>query len=185
MVPVDEEFLRRFPALRVIFYGAGSVRNIVTEAFWQRNIVLTSAVSINAIPVAEFSLSQILYCLKRGWQHASAVRKQRRFQRLPSPGSYRSVVGLIGLGEIGRRVAEWLQGFDMIVLAYDPYLSRATAKRLGVELVSLEEIFARSDVVSCHAPLLPFHREDDPRGALPVDEARLKFHQHGPRRNRR
>ncbi len=154
MVPVGAEFLQRFPSLRAIFYGAGSVKHIVTEAMWERGIVLTSAVSINAIPVAEFTLSQILYAMKRGWQHVFALRRNRRFERQPASGAYRSVVGLISLGEIGRRVAQRLQGFDMVVLAYDPFVSQEDAESLGVRLVSLQEIFERADVVSCHAPLL-------------------------------
>ncbi len=155
MVQINDNFLKRFPDLRAIFYGAGSVKSFVTEAFWDRDIVLTSAVTVNAIPVAEFTVSQIIYALKRGWQHAINVRKNRRFERLPVPGAYQSTVGLIALGEIGKRVAKLLRGFDLRVIAVDPFFPRRMADDLGVELVSLEELFTVSDVVSCHAPLLP------------------------------
>lgn len=155
MVPMDEAFFRRFPKLKVVFYGAGTVRNFVTDAFWKHKIRLTHAAAANAVSVSEFTLSQILFALKHGWQQASLIRKHRKFppKYLP-PGTYQTTVGLLSLGMIGRLVAERLQPFDLNVVAYDPFFPPKEAAKLKVKLLSLEEVFAVADVVSCHTPVL-------------------------------
>ncbi|WP_404455527.1 hydroxyacid dehydrogenase [Virgibacillus necropolis] len=154
---LDKEFLEAAPNLKAIFYAAGSIKPIATEAFWDRNIVLTNAVSANAIPVAEYTLSQILFSLKRGWQFALDVKKHRKYPEKPFyhiPGSFGSTVGLISLSTVGRKVNEYLRHFDINVLAYDPFVDKKEAAKLNVELCSLDDIFERADIVSLHAPLL-------------------------------
>ncbi len=152
---MEAELLDAAPRLRVIFYGAGSIKRIVTDAFWERGISITSAFAANAIPVAEYTLSQILFCLKHGWHYALAIKRDRAFPpRTPVPGAYGSTVGLIALGMVARRVCELLKPFDLKIVAYDPYVSPDAAEALGVELCSLDEVFRRSDVVSLHAPWL-------------------------------
>jgi len=63
---LDEELLAAAPRLQAFFYGAGSVRGIVTDASWARGIRITSAYAANAIPVVEYALAQILFSLKLG-----------------------------------------------------------------------------------------------------------------------
>lgn len=156
MARVDAGFLARAPRLRAIFHAAGTIRYFATPEFWARGIVVSSAHEINAIPVAEYTLATILFGLRHGWQHASAARTLGRFDPpLQMPGADRPTVGLISLGAVGRLVRERLRPFDVRVLAYDPFCSPEDAATLEVELVPLEEIFRRSDVVSLHAPLLP------------------------------
>jgi phosphoglycerate dehydrogenase-like enzyme len=155
MVLMDEVFLQRFPRLKVVFYAAGTVRSFVTDAFWARRILLTNAGAANAVPVCEFTISQILFALKHGWQKALHIRKHRKFPpRNQAPGAYETTVGLLSLGEIGRLVAERLQPYDLNVVAYDPYFPPEEAARLGIKMVSLDEVFIHSDVVSCHTPLI-------------------------------
>jgi len=152
---MDEIFFRRFPRLKVVFYGAGTVRPFVTDAFWQRHVRLTNAAAANAVPVSDFTLSQILFTLKHGWQQAFYIRKHGKFPpRERMPGTYQTTVGLISLGMIGRLVAERLLQFDLNVVAYDPFFPPEEAAGLKVNLMSLEEVFSVSDVVSCHAPML-------------------------------
>jgi phosphoglycerate dehydrogenase-like enzyme len=153
---MDADFLAAAPNLKAVFYGAGSIRGLVTDAFWERGIVISSAAAANAIPVAEFTLAQIFMSLKRTWFYVLEGKRSGEWvQRRPVPGAYGSTVGLISLGLIGRRVAELLRPFDVQVIAYDPFVSGATAAELGVELVSLDEVFSRAEVVSLHAPWLP------------------------------
>ena len=152
---IDADFLAAAPKLRIVFYGAGSVRGIVSDPFWERGGRICSAWGANAVAVAEYTLSQLLFCLKLGWRQAREVREQRRFVRLgPVPGAYGSTVGLVSLGMIGRRVARLLQGFDVKVIAYDPYVAPPVAADLKVELVGLDELFRRADAVSLHTPWL-------------------------------
>jgi phosphoglycerate dehydrogenase-like enzyme len=155
MVPMDEVFFRRFPKLKVVFYAAGTVRGFVTEAFWKRDVLLTNAASANAVPVCEYTLSQVLFALKHGWQKSLYIRRHRKYPAWGGvPGAYQSTIGLLSLGEIGRLVAQRLLQFDLRVIAYDPYVSPDQARKIGVELLSLEEVFSLSDVVSCHTPWL-------------------------------
>jgi phosphoglycerate dehydrogenase-like enzyme len=152
---IDNEFLNRCPNLEAFFYGAGSVKNIATAEMWDRGVVLCSAWRANAIPVSEFSLGAILLSLKNVWPYHQQQAKKKWSSSLPMPGAYHSTVGLVSLGAIGHRVAEMLQPFDIRVIAYDPHLTPETAAGLGVESVSLEELFQRADVISLHIPWLP------------------------------
>ncbi|MEH7413805.1 hydroxyacid dehydrogenase [Neobacillus drentensis] len=150
---LDQTFLEYAPNLQAVFYGAGSIKGIVSEEFWKRNIVISSAYEANAIPVVEYTLSQILFSLKRGWFYVNEVKKNACYPvKEQVPGVYGSTVGLVSLGMIGRKVAEMLKQFDCKVVAYDPYLSEQEAIALNVELCSLEDVFKRADVVSLHTP---------------------------------
>lgn len=150
---VDEAFLDGAPNLKAVFYGAGAVGYWMTEAVWDRGIVVSSGYAANAVPVAEYTLSTILFSLKHGWQLVRTTRETRTFPRRDdAPGCYGTTVGLISLGMIGRTVLRMLQPFDMKVIAYDPFVSDAEAARLNVRRVSLEALFRESDVVSVHTP---------------------------------
>ena len=156
---LDEALLEVAPQLKIMFYGAGSVRSVMTDAAWRRGIRVTSAYGANAIAVAEFTVSQIIFCLKLGWQHLFTMQ-QRRWEHLPNvPGALGSTVGLVALGQVGQRVCHMLKDYDVKVLAHDPLASTQTAQKLDVVLVDLDELFTRSDVVSLHTPELPETRQ--------------------------
>jgi phosphoglycerate dehydrogenase-like enzyme len=153
---LDETLLDAAPKLQAVFYGAGSMSSLITPAVWERRIVLSSALKANAVPVAEYALATILFSLKHGWR-LSRLTKANRFHpdRNAVPGCYGSTVGIISLGAIARKLLELLRPFDLNVMVYDPFLSEAEAQVLGVEQVSLDDLFRRSDVVSLHAPSFP------------------------------
>ena len=127
------EFLDAAPSLKAFFYAAGSIKGFVTEAFWQRNIPITSAFTVNAIPVAEFTVAQIVLSQKWVWKYNEEIRKTRTFpaNRQP-PGLYGRTVAIISLGTIGRMVAERLRHFNVRIVAYDPFVSTGEAAALGV-----------------------------------------------------
>lgn len=152
---LNEAFLAAAPKLKAYFYGAGSIRAYTPEEFWARGIVITCAYAMNAVPVAEFTTATILLSLKNFWKHALAAKREGRFaERAICAGAYGSRIGLISLGMIGRMVRERLRSFDLKVVAYDPFVSPEQAKALDIELVTLDEIFQRCDVVSLHTPWL-------------------------------
>ncbi len=156
MSRLDTDFLAAAPRLKAVFYGAGSIRSFATDAAWERGIVITSAYAANAVPVAEYTLAATLFSLKHAWYYIIGAKQAGAYPpRKPMPGGYGSTVGLISLGMIGRMVAERLKAFDLHIIAYDPYVSAEAGAALGVEMVSLDEIFARADVVSLHTPWLP------------------------------
>lgn len=158
--PIDAAALARMPQLRAIFHTAGTVRHVVTDAIWDRgDIIVTSATEVNAVPVAEFTLAQILLAGKR----SLSQEHRYRHDRTPRPaarsagevGNYGGVVGLIGASRIGVLVAGHLRHFDLEVLITDPFVDAETISALGATKVEPEELYSRSDVVSLHAPDVP------------------------------
>lgn len=157
MPRLDDAFFAAFPEVKVVFYAGGSIRSFMTELAWERGLRITTAAQVNARPVAEFTLAQIILSLKRAWTQSRRCHATRRFARDENeiPGAFGTTVGLLSLGAIGRQVADGLRRFELNVIAYDPLISHETAEALGVTLCSLEEVFERAHVVSCHMPLLP------------------------------
>ena len=82
---MDAAFLEAAPNLRVVLYGAGSIRRVATPALWDRGVRITSAYAANAVPVSEYVLAAILFSLKRGWHFAFSARRE-----MALPGKARS-----------------------------------------------------------------------------------------------
>ncbi len=149
----DEQF-DLFPKLKAVFYAAGNVRGFA-HPLLERDILLVSAWAINAIPVAEMVLAQILltgrgyFRAVRGYRGSGRAGEPKPFRR---PGVNGETIGVIGLGQIGTRLTEHLLRFGYRVLAHDPFLTAERARELGVEVASLEELFEQSHVVSNHTP---------------------------------
>ncbi|GAA3785146.1 hydroxyacid dehydrogenase [Streptomyces chiangmaiensis] len=160
--PLDGSVLRAAPRLRAVVHTAGSVRAHITDACWERGIEVSSAASANAVPVAEYTLAMILLTGKQVLERARAYRTSRnRDDGLSTPGTvgnFRRTVGILSASLIGRRVIELLRPHDLDVLLHDPYATGADVAELGVTRVELDELFARSDTVSVHTPLLPATR---------------------------
>jgi len=156
MPPLDADFLAQFPNLRLVLYGAGSIRGFVTPESWGRGVRVVSAAAVNGECVAEFVLGQVLVSLKQVWRTSRAFRESGdNGSQSGITGNYGATVGLISLGVIGRRVAQHLRSFHHHVIAYDPFTRPEDAAPLGVTLVGLDEVFRAADVVSLHTPLLP------------------------------
>ncbi|MET7680447.1 hydroxyacid dehydrogenase [Streptomyces sp. NPDC005423] len=152
------ETLAAMPRLRTVLHAAGSVRSLVGAALWNHGVTVSSAVTANAVPVAEYTLAMILLAGK----DAFALRERfRRSHAHPSAAETAPVgnvgrrVGVIGASRVGRRLLELLRPFDFEVLLYDPYVNPAEAAELGVRLLPLEELLRLSDIVSLHAPDIP------------------------------
>ena len=176
---LDAPALDRVPKLRAAFHAAGTVKNHVTPACFERGIRVTSAAHANAIPVAEFTVAAIVLANKRAFRAQRRYRELKSFRlwshEFPGIGNYEKVVGLVGASRIGRMVIERLRGFDLQVLLHDPYVSAEEARTLGVEACALDDLLRRADVVSLHAPSLPETRQliDRRRLALLRDGAVL------------
>jgi len=183
--------LARLPALKLVLYAGGSVKPFA-EPFLRRGIPVIGARSANAVPVAEFTLAQIILSNKGYFRNTRLYSNPGIFRDglLPQgPGNYRQTVALLGYGSIGRQVRRLVRNLELDVLVNDPTLSAGDARREEVTLVSLEDAFSRANVVSCHLPNLPSlhrvigaaHFEAMPGGAtfintgrgMQVDEAAL------------
>ncbi len=154
-----EEVLQYFPLLKCVFYGAGSVQNFA-RAFLESNVKVFSAWGANAVPVAEYTVAQILlankgYFLSSKKIKSTESRKKAAEYTHTMPGNFATRVGIIGAGMIGKMVIERLKAFNLEVLVYDPFLSDEKAMELGAKKTSLEEIFSTCQTISNHVANLP------------------------------
>ncbi|MFJ8824952.1 hydroxyacid dehydrogenase [Streptomyces sp. NPDC102467] len=154
--PLTDRVLAAAPRLRAVMHAAGSVRPIVTDAVWERGLLVSSAADANAGPVVAFTLAAITFAAK-GALSAAAGYATAWPGFTERTGADARVVGIIGASRIGRRVIEALRADSAgyRVLLCDPYVDEGEAARLGVERVGLAELCRRSTVVSVHAPQLP------------------------------
>ncbi len=150
---MDERFFEQAPGVRTVLYGAGAVRGFVTDALLERGVSVSSAASANAVPVVDYTVSVVHLSLKRFWKLLRTPPTEAGPLLEGVAGAYGTEVGLLGVGEIGRQVCRRLAGSGLRLLVHDPYLPASEAELLGVEPVGLDELFARSEVVSLHAPL--------------------------------
>jgi phosphoglycerate dehydrogenase-like enzyme len=153
MPKMTEERLKKLPKLKVVFYAAGTTKFFAPMLF-PRGIRVMSAWVVNAIPVAEYTVSEILLSCKGFFRNARGSKTYA--SRIAGPfagrGNYGADIGVIGLGAVGRKVVEMLKAHRLNVCAYDPLISAHDANALGVEMVALEEMFRRCYVVTNHAP---------------------------------
>lgn len=146
--------LEAMPNLKAVFYAAGSVRYFAVPLL-ERGIIVTSAWTANAVPVAEFCLAQILLANKGYWRNMAQYREHEDYGAFRGRGNYGTTVSVLGAGQIGRRVIELLRPFQLRVTCFDPFLSVKGAESLGVEKVELSVAFAQGDVVSNHLANVP------------------------------
>ncbi len=152
------DVIDRAPRLRLFAYGAGTVKWQVTDAVFERGVVVTSAAAANAVPVAEYSVAAILFANKGVFLVRELVRDPSVAVPLDLSrvGNCGARVGIVGASIIGRLVIDALARTDLDLAVYDPYLTAAEAARLGVEKVDdLTELCASVRVLSLHAPDIP------------------------------
>ena len=139
--------------LRVIGRAGIGVDNVDVPAATQRGIVVVNTPEGNNITTAEHAIA-LLVSLARHVPQATASMKAGKWEKNKFSGTelFHRTLGVIGLGNIGRIVADRAKGLGMRVIAADPYTSADVAAKLDVELVTLEELFQRADAVTVHVP---------------------------------
>lgn len=158
---VTAELLDAAPRLRVVGRLGVGLDNIDLAAARERSVAVTSARNANAIAVAEYVLAAMLH-IARNFAAADASVRAGQWDRAQFGGTelWGRTLGLVGVGEIGRRVAKRAQSFGMTVLGHDPLVGPydfAPAEQ-EITLLPLDELLARADVVSLHVPLVPATR---------------------------
>jgi D-3-phosphoglycerate dehydrogenase len=153
---VTAPLIQAAPKLRVIARAGTGVDNVDVPAASTRGIVVMNAPGANSISVAELAVALML-ALARHVPAADAAMKQGKWEKKKFLGEEvrEKTLGLAGLGRIGQEVARRAASFDMRIIAHDPFISEDVAGDLGVELVSLDDLFARSDFLSLHMPSTP------------------------------
>ena len=154
MAALSEDEIREiFPALKCVFYAAGTVQYFA-RPFLNCGVKVFSAWAANAVPVAEYTVAQIIlansgffktYLLASNGNYNAAREEFSKYR-----GNYGADIGIIGAGMIGKLVIKMLKPYHLNVMVFDPFLPEETARELGVKKVSLQEIFSKCDVISNH-----------------------------------
>lgn len=151
---VTAELLHRAADLRVIGRAGVGVDNVDLDAATRRGVLVLNAPAGNTLSTAEHTLAMLM-AMARNIVPAATSLARGRWERKQFTGAelYGKTVGIVGVGKIGRAVAERLAGFGVNLLGLDPVLSDEHAERLGLTLVGLDEILERSDYITVHTPL--------------------------------
>ncbi|HEU4383015.1 MAG TPA: phosphoglycerate dehydrogenase [Anaeromyxobacteraceae bacterium] len=151
---VTAKVLEKAARLKVVGRAGVGVDNVDLPAATRRGVVVMNTPGGSAVTVAELTLAMMLALSRHIAQATASIRagkwEKKRFQGHELAGK---TLGVVGIGNIGSVVVERCRALRMRVVAYDPFISAEAAGRLGVELVTLEEIWRQSDVVSLHVPL--------------------------------
>jgi D-3-phosphoglycerate dehydrogenase len=153
--PVDAELLSSVPGLEIVARAGVGFENIDVAAAAERGIVVTNAPDYCTNEVATHTVALLLDCIRSiaaydrdvqagnwGWERTRPIHRMRG-----------RTLGLVSFGPIARQVRERVRGFDIDVIAYDPYVDSEQMAAADVEKVSLDSLYERSDYVSLHAPL--------------------------------
>ena len=142
--------------LKVIGRAGSGLDNVDLAAATKRGIAVMNTPGGNTVTTAEHTIAMIA-SMARLIPQASASVKAGKWEKGRFMGMelYNKTIGILGLGQIGSYVAKMAQGWMMNVIGYDPYLLPENARKMGVELVQLPELYRRSDIISIHIPLTP------------------------------
>lgn len=159
----EEQIAEYLPKLKAVFYAAGSVQ-FFARPFLNSGVKVFSAWAANAVPVAEYTVAQIILAGKGMFRDMRMMReaKEKHAARAAAaaytrtlPCNYGTKVGILGIGMIGKLVLKMLKDYEFEVLAYDPFVSDEVLESLGARRASLEEIFSDCQIVSNHIANLP------------------------------
>src|ERR1022692_731389 len=155
-VKVNEDVLRKAPKLKVIGRAGVGVDNVDLNAATAAGVLVMNTPGGNAVSVAEHTLALML-AMARYIPQANASTKSGKWEKKKFLGSELrgKMIGVIGLGSIGREVVKRARAFEMRVRAHDPYVTAQFAKDLGIQLVSLQELYKNSDYITVHVSLTP------------------------------
>ena len=176
LAPLSEGMMRRLPSLKLVAVSRGGPINIDMVAAKAHGITVVNVPGRNATAVAEFTLGAILAetrlirvgheALRKGEWRGDLYRADRTGRELSE-----MTVGVVGYGNIGTKVVRLLRAFGCRVLVSDPYVQLSAEDRnAGVELVALDDLLSRSDVVTLHSRVT-----EETRGLIAKDTiARMK-----------
>lgn len=150
---VDKDVIAAGKKLRIVGRAGIGVDNIDLESASKRGVVVMNTPEGNVVTTAEHAISMML-SLARNIPLANSSTKEGKWEKKGLMGVevYNKTIGVIGLGRIGRTVANRARGLGMKVIAYDPFISVDVVRELGVEPVDLNELFRRSDFITLHVP---------------------------------
>ena len=153
---VNEQLFAAAPKLKVVGRAGVGLDNIDLEAANRHGVVVSAALGINAVAVGELTLGLALALLRKVTELDSSTRKGE-WNRKAGVEISGKTWGMLGFGATARALAKLLKGFDVTILAYDPFakVDPEFAKETKTSLVTLDDVISRSDVISLHMPATP------------------------------
>jgi len=152
---VTRQMIKKAERLKVISRTGGGLNNVDIEAASRKGVVVLNAPTGNTLAATEHTLAMMLGAVRRlPFAHISLDHGEWDRKKFMGTQLYKKTLGVVGLGRIGSEVARRALSFDMSIIAYDPYIKREKAEKVGVELVeNLSELLERSDIITFHVPL--------------------------------
>src|SRR4051794_39467199 len=168
---VTQELVNAGTRLRVVGRAGVGLDNVDVDACTARGILVINAPTANIMSATEHTMAMLLaVCRNIPEAHASVKRGEWTRSKFMGTELEKKTLGIIGFGRIGTRLSRRARGFDMHVIAYDPYIADSVFQQHSVERVSLDELLSRADVITVHTPLT-----DETRGMLGASEiAKMK-----------
>ncbi|MFM9131466.1 MAG: phosphoglycerate dehydrogenase [Actinomycetota bacterium] len=150
---VDDALLAAGTDLLVVGRAGVGLDNVDIEAATRRGVMVANAPESNIVSAAEHTMAMLL-AVARNVPQAHAALVQGRWERSKWEGVelFDKVLGVAGLGRIGKLVAQRAAGFGMRIMAYDPYVSEERARAMNIELVDLDTLIEQSDFLTIHLP---------------------------------
>lgn len=152
---VTESVIEAAEKLRFVGRAGAGVDNIDLDAATKKGIIVANAPAGNTLAACEHTLA-MMASLARNIPQATASVKKGEWKRSAFMGVElnEKVLGIVGFGRIGQELAKRASALEMKVVAYDPYINRERAKELGVEVMTLDELFPVADFITVHTPLI-------------------------------
>jgi len=168
---VTPEVVNAGSRLRIVGRAGVGLDNVDVDACTARGILVINAPTANIMSATEHTMAMLLsVCRNIPEAHASVKRGEWTRSKFMGTELEKKTLGIIGFGRIGTRLSRRARGFDMQVIAYDPYVADSVFQQHSVERVSLDQLLERADVITVHTPLT-----DETRGMLGVNEiAKMK-----------
>ena len=153
---VDASLLAAGDSLVVVGRAGVGLDNVDVAAATERGVLVCNAPSSNVVSAAEMTVALML-ALARHVPQAHQALADGRWERSRWGGMeiYRKTIGIVGLGRVGRLVAQRIAPFDAALISYDPYVSAESGRAAGVGMVPFEELLERSDIITLHMPRTP------------------------------
>ncbi|RZN39415.1 MAG: phosphoglycerate dehydrogenase [Methanosarcinales archaeon] len=151
---VTEEIIEAADRLKIIGRAGVGVDNIDIAAATRKGIIVANTPEGNTISAAEHTIA-MMFAMTRNIPQANASMKANEWNRKQFMGSEirEKVLGVVGLGRVGIEVAKRVQGMEMKIIAYDPFIPAQRAKELGIELTDLDTVLKKADYITVHTPL--------------------------------
>jgi len=150
---VDSEVIRRANRLKIIGRAGIGVDNIDLQSATKKGIIVANVPESNVISAAEHTMAMILSLARRiPFAHHSLSSGEWKRSKFQGVELFGKTLGILGLGRIGSLVAERASSFGMKLVGYDPFISEQKAKRLGVEMLPLDDVLQRADILTLHVP---------------------------------